>query len=65
MAVYRLGAGRFILNNLKIRENLGRDPVAERLLRNMLDYAASDVDKPLAELPADFASHLKAIGYEP
>lgn len=38
MAVYRHGSGRFILNNLKIRENLGKDPVAERLLRNMINY---------------------------
>ena len=31
------------LNTLRIRENLGSDPVAERLLRNMLRYAARDV----------------------
>ena len=36
VAVYKLGAGRFTLNTLRIRENLGNDPVAERLLRNML-----------------------------
>jgi len=65
VAVYRLGAGRFILNNLLIRENLGSVPAAERLLRNLLNYAARDADKPLAELPADFAAQLKAIGYEP
>ena len=65
VAVYRLGAGRFILNNLLVRENLGRVPAAERLLRNMLNYASREVDKPLAELPADFAAKLKAIGYSP
>jgi hypothetical protein len=32
--VYRLGAGRFVLDNLLIRENLGRVPAAKRLLRN-------------------------------
>ena len=36
-----LGAGRFILNNLHIRENLGKVPAAGRLLRNLLRYAAS------------------------
>ena len=39
MAVYKSGAGRFILNTLLIRENLGTNPVAERLLRNLLNYA--------------------------
>jgi beta-galactosidase/beta-glucuronidase len=65
VSVYNLGAGRFILNALRILENLGRDPVAERLLRNMLRYAASDVERPLANLPSDFDAQLKAIGYLP
>jgi hypothetical protein len=64
LATYRLGAGRFVLNTLRIRENLGVDPVAERLLRNLLNYAARDLGRPLAGLPADFADQLKAIGYE-
>jgi len=62
VSVYNLGAGRFILNTLRIRENLGKDPVAERLLRNMLRYAARDVSKPLVELPDDFDAQLKAMG---
>ncbi len=41
LAVYESGAGRFILNTLLIRENLGANPAAERLLRNLLNYAAS------------------------
>ena len=40
---------------------VGRDPVAERLLRNMLNYAARDVHKPLADLPADFDKQLEAM----
>ena len=63
LAVYRLGAGRFVFNNLLVRENLGRAPVAEHLLRNMLIYAGQETDKPLAELPPDFAAQLRAIGY--
>ena len=63
VAVYKLGAGRFTLNTLRIRENLGNDPVAERLLRNMLRWAAVDAAKPLAPLPADFETQLKAMGY--
>ena len=45
LSVYNLGAGRFILNSLRVRQELGRDPAAERLLRNMLRYAARDAGK--------------------
>ena len=38
VAVYPVGKGRIVLNTLNVRGNLGRDPVAERLLRNMLKY---------------------------
>ncbi len=41
VSVYKLGKGRIILNALRIREELGSDPVAERLLRNMLRYAGN------------------------
>ena len=63
-AFYHFGEGKFLFNTLKIRENLGTDPVAELLLRNLLNDAARDLDQPLAELPADFDQQLKAIGYE-
>ena len=39
LAVYKSGSGRFILNTLLIRENPATHPVAERLLRNQLNYA--------------------------
>jgi hypothetical protein len=63
VAVYRLGAGEFILNSLLIRDNLGQVPQAERLLRNMLRFAARDAAKPLAPVPGDFDTQLKAVGY--
>jgi hypothetical protein len=63
VAVYRLGAGRIILSTLRLRENLGRDPVAERLLRNMLRHAARDIDKPPVEAPPDVEKLLTATGY--
>jgi hypothetical protein len=40
-AVYRRGAGAFILNTLFIRNNLGQVPAADRLLRNMIRYAGN------------------------
>ncbi|MBI3920007.1 MAG: glycoside hydrolase family 2 [Armatimonadetes bacterium] len=64
VSVYNFGAGRFILNTLRIRENLGTHPAAERLLRNMLRYAARDAGKPLAEMPPDWEGQIKAIGYQ-
>jgi hypothetical protein len=63
LTVHELGAGRFILNTLAIRPNLDHVPAAERLLRNLLRYAA-DAAKPPAELPANFEEQLKAIGYQ-
>jgi len=41
VAVYKMGAGFYMLNNLKIHENLGTDPVSERLLVNMVVYVDS------------------------
>jgi hypothetical protein len=63
IGVFNLGSGQFTLNELSIRENLGVDPVAERLLRNMLRHAARNASKPLVELPENFDQQLKAIGY--
>ncbi|MBC8875294.1 MAG: glycoside hydrolase family 2 [Planctomycetes bacterium] len=63
VAVYELGAGRFILSTLRIRENLTTNPVAERLLRNLLRYAAHESNKPPAQLPADFDAQLEKLGY--
>jgi hypothetical protein len=64
VAVYPLGASRFILNTLLIRENLGSHPAAERLLRNLLRYAALNLAQPVADQPADFEAQLKSIGYK-
>jgi hypothetical protein len=63
VSAHKLGAGHFILNTLRIRENLGKDPAAERLLRNMLNYAAKQAAQPLAALPADFDEQLRKLGY--
>jgi hypothetical protein len=39
LAVYRHGAGRLILNTLRLLENLGQHPAADRLLVNLIGYA--------------------------
>jgi hypothetical protein len=63
VAVYESGAGRFILNTLLIRENLGTHPAADRLLVNLLRYAARDTGEPLAGLPLNVEQRLKTIRY--
>jgi hypothetical protein len=63
VSVYNLGGGRFILNTLRIRENLGRHPAADRLLVNLLRYAARDADRPLADRPPDWEEQLGTMGY--
>jgi hypothetical protein len=63
VSVNSLGAGRFILNTLQIRDNLGRNPAADRLLINMLRYVAHDAEKPPANPPADLSTQLKTLGY--
>ncbi len=63
VTVNHLGSGQFILNTLRIRDNLGKHPAADRLLVNMLRYAARSLDKPLTDLSADFDQQLKAMGY--
>jgi hypothetical protein len=64
VAVYPLGAGQFVLNSLRIREHLSRHPAADRLLLNMLRYAAGKTRGPLAELPPDFDAQLQSLGYK-
>jgi hypothetical protein len=64
IGLYRFGEGRFLLNTFKVLENVDAHPAADRLLLNMLRYAAGMVQGPLAALPADFAAQLKTLGYE-
>jgi hypothetical protein len=63
LSVNKLGEGRFILNALRIRQSLGQDPTSERLLRNMILYAAKDMEKPVVQLPTKPEDLFKAIGF--
>ena len=62
ISMHEFGAGRFILNTLRIRENLGAVPAAERLLRNMLNYAAENLNQPIVPLPDNFEATLSDLG---
>jgi hypothetical protein len=57
-----LAAGSLILNSLNLRDNIGKNPAADRLLLNLLNYAAKDANKPISDLPADFDGQLRATG---
>ncbi len=63
LASYRFGEGHFILNTFRVLENLDVNPAADRLLLNLISFAAGLVRAPLAQLPSDFDSHLRAIAY--
>jgi hypothetical protein len=62
---YRLGDGYFVLNALRILENLGANPAADRLLLNLIGQAAPYAGAPPSRLANDFESILAAIGYGP
>ena len=61
LSIYQFGLGNFVLNTLLIRDNLDTHPAAERLLRNLLNYAARNQKKPLTEHPEDFETKLKSM----
>jgi hypothetical protein len=60
---YKFGHGAFFLNSLKILENLDSHPAADRLLLNLIEYAAGMTGGPLTDLPADFDQRIAAFGY--
>ncbi|HOD80152.1 MAG: Beta-galactosidase [Planctomycetes bacterium ADurb.Bin126] len=41
VAVHSLGSGRIVLNTLRVRDNLGAHPAADRLLANMIRWAGA------------------------
>ena len=42
MGVVGHGEGRYVLNTLRLIENLGTDPVADRILFNLIGWTASE-----------------------
>ena len=60
---YRVGEGRVVLNTFRVLENLGAHPAADRLLINLIGYAARTAQGAAAPLPADFDAMAKEMGY--
>jgi hypothetical protein len=61
VGAYRLGAGRFVLNILRVLENLDRHPAADRLLLNVIDFASQPFQQsPVSE---NLDQVLARIGY--
>ncbi len=63
VGVWNFGQGQFIVNTLHISENLGKDPAADRIFCNLLNFASRNINMPMAKLPADFNRQLVAIGF--
>ncbi len=61
LGIWKFGQGRFIVNTLYIAENLGKDPAADRLFCNLLNYAMPDLTLPVT--PFDFDRQLEEIGF--
>jgi hypothetical protein len=59
VSVDDFGAGKVVLNCLRVRENLGTDPAADRLLANMLRFAEPDATQGVESLPPDFEARFK------
>ena len=63
MSTHRFGNGSFLLNTFPVMENLDGNPAADRMMLNLVRWAASRCAEPLAGLPPDFDATLRAIGY--
>jgi hypothetical protein len=60
---YKFGAGKFFVNSFAILDNVDAHPAADRLLLNLIQHAAADINGPAVPLPGDFDSLLKQIEY--
>ena len=63
LGTYPLGAGKIVLNTFNLVANLDKHPAADRLVLNLVAYAAKAVKSAPAPLPADFEATLKELGY--
>jgi hypothetical protein len=64
IGVWNFGQGRFIVNTLHIGDNLGKDPAADRLFCNLLNFASGDINMPMIKLAENFDQKLIEISYQ-
>ena len=62
-APYRFGGGRIVLNTFNLLGQVDNHPAADRLLLNLVAYAANLIKPTQTALPADFDLTLKELGY--
>ena len=62
VSIHPFGAGEFFVTTLKLRENLGSHPAADRLLRNAIVYGARDIGKAPVKVSAEVEARLRALG---
>ena len=63
LSAYPFGAGKIVLNTLNLVGNLDKHPAADRLVLNLVAYAAKAVKPAPAPLPTDFEATLTELGY--
>jgi hypothetical protein len=63
LGAYRFGAGRIVLNTFNLLGQVDNHPAADRLLLNLVAYAANFIKPTQTALPADFDFTLKELGY--
>ena len=42
LGVVSHGRGRYVLSSMRIVENLGKDPVADKILFNLIEWTTAD-----------------------
>lgn len=63
IASYRLGSGRLILNTMKLLDQLGNNPAADRLLLNLTGYAHAKTNTRLVKIPEKLNRRLTTAIY--
>jgi hypothetical protein len=63
LGAYSFGAGRIVLNTFNLLDQVDRHPAADRLLLNLIAYAAQTSRTASTPLPTDFEVTLKELGY--
>ena len=61
LGVHPFGKGQVIVNTLRIEEHLGRDPAADRLLLNLIRFAARTAHGPLTAPSPDWPERWRKL----